>query len=66
MKNCCLIAKSCRPQDSPSMGFPRQEYWGGLPFPIPGDLPDSGIEAGSPAWQANFLLLSHLGSLSEA
>ena len=27
-----------------SMGFPRPEYWSGLPFPSPGDLPDSGIE----------------------
>ena len=27
-----------------SMGFPRQEYWSGLPFPSPGDLPDLGIE----------------------
>ena len=32
-----------------SMGFPRQEYWSGLPFPSPGNLPDSGIEAVSPA-----------------
>ena len=32
----------------PSMGFSRQEYWSGLPFPSPGDLPDSGIEPGSP------------------
>ena len=32
-----------------SMGFPRQEYWSGLPFPSPGDLPDSGIEPESPA-----------------
>ena len=31
------------------MGFPGQEYWCGLPFPIPGDLPDPGIEAASPA-----------------
>ena len=31
------------------MGFPRQEYWSGLPFPPPGDLPDPGIEPGSPA-----------------
>ena len=31
-----------------SMGFSRQEYWGGLPFPAPGDLPDPGIEAMSP------------------
>ena len=32
-----------------SMGFSRQEYWSGLPFPSPGDLPDSGIGLGSPA-----------------
>ena len=32
-------------QDPPSMGFSRQEYWGGLPFPSPGDLPHSGMEA---------------------
>ena len=31
-------------QAPPSMGFPRQEYWSGLPFPPPGDLPDTGIE----------------------
>jgi len=36
-------------QASPSMGFSRQEYWSGLPFPSPGDLPNSGIEPGSPA-----------------
>ena len=34
-----------------SMGFPRQEYWGGLPFPSPGDLPNPGIEPRSPALQ---------------
>ena len=32
-----------------SMGFPRQEYWSGLPFPPPGDLPDPGMEPMSPA-----------------
>ena len=37
------------------MGFSRQEYWSGLPFPSPGDLPNSGIEAGSPALQADTL-----------
>ena len=37
------------------MGFSRQEYWSGLPFPSPGDLPDSGIKPGSPALQANSL-----------
>ena len=36
-------------QDPLSMGFSRQEYWSGLPFPSPGDLPDPGIELGSPA-----------------
>ena len=35
-------------QVPPSMGFSRQEYWSGLPFPSP-DLPDPGIETGSPA-----------------
>ena len=39
-----------------SMGFSRQEYWSGLPFLSPGDLPDSGIEPGSPALQADALL----------
>ena len=32
-----------------SMGFPRQEYWSGLPFSSPGDLPDLGAEPESPA-----------------
>ena len=35
-----------------SVGFSRQEYWNGLPFPSPGDLPDPGIEPRSPALQA--------------
>ena len=42
-------------QAPPSMGFSRQEYWSGLPFPSPGDLPDSGIEPGSLALQADVL-----------
>ena len=41
-----------------SMEFSRQEYWSGLPFPSPGDLPDPGINPGSPA-------LSHQGSPSD-
>ena len=36
-----------------SMGFSRQEYWSGLPFHSPGDLPDSGIKPRSPALQAD-------------
>ena len=38
-----------------SMGFSRQEYWSGLPFPSPGDLPNPGIKPGSPALQADTL-----------
>ena len=38
-----------------SMGFCRQEYWSGLPFPSPGDLPNPGIEPRSPALQADSL-----------
>ena len=44
------------------MGFPKQEYWSGLPFPSPGDLPDPVIEPTSPAWQVDSLPLSHQGS----
>ena len=49
-------------QVSLSMGFPRQEYWSGLPFPSPQGLPDTEIEALSPALQVDTLLLSYLGS----
>src|SRR5574337_86588 len=42
-------------QAPPSMGFSRQEYWGGLPFPSPGALPNPGIEPRSPALQADAL-----------
>ena len=42
-------------QASPSMGFSRQEYQSGLPFPSPGDLPNPGIESRSPALQADTL-----------
>ena len=42
-------------QAPPPMGFSRQEYWSGLPFPSPGDLPNPGIEPGSPSFQADTL-----------
>ena len=42
-------------QASQSMGFSRQEYWSGVPFPSSGDLPDPGIEPPSPALQADAL-----------
>ena len=45
-------------QASPSMGFSRQEYWNGLPFPSPGDLPDPGIK---PALEADALTSEHPG-----
>ena len=50
-----------------SMGFSRQEYWSGLPFPSPGDLPDAGIEPVSPvspALQADFLPAEPSGNVS--
>ena len=43
-------------QTPQSMEFSRQEYWSGLPFPSPGDLPDPGIKPVSPALQADALL----------
>ena len=58
-----LVAKSCLTLPAPwtvacqtplSMGFPRQEYWSGLPFPSPGDLPNPGIKPASPALARGF------------
>ena len=49
-------------QTPPSMGFSRQEYWSGLPFPSPRNLPDPGIEPGFPALQADALLAEPPGS----
>ena len=59
-----LVAKSCLTLKTPwivarqaplSMGFSRQDYWSGLPFPSPGDLPDPGIKPLSPVLQADSL-----------
>ena len=44
-----------------STGFSRQEYWSGLPFPFPGDLPNPGVKPGSPALQADALLFKPPG-----
>ena len=44
-----------------SMGFSRQEYWSGVPFPPPGDLPDPGIEPASPALADGFFTPSATG-----
>ena len=49
-----------------SMGFSRQEYWSGLPFPTPGDLPDPGIEPASlvsPALAGGFFTTAPPGKL---
>ena len=63
---CCLVTKSCPTFCNPwtvahraplSMGFPRDEYWSGLPFPSAGDLPDPGIEHASPALAGDSLPL---------
>ena len=45
------------------LGFPRQEYWTGLPFPSPGDLLDPEIKPRSSAWQTDPLSLNHLGNM---
>ena len=53
-----LVAQSClalRPHDL-FVEFSRQEYWSGLPFQTPGDLPDPGIKSETPALQADSLL----------
>ena len=47
-----------------SIGFPRQEYWSGLPCPLPRDLPDSGSNLSLLRWQADSLPVSRLGALS--
>ena len=49
------------PQAPPSMGFSRQEYWSGLPFPLLGNLPDPGIEPSSPALASEFFTTEPLG-----
>ena len=68
IKRCILeFFTPCDPMDCScqaplSMGFPRQEYWSGLPFPSPGDIPNPGIKTLSPALQVGSLPLSHLGN----
>ena len=67
-----LVAKSCPTLATPwivacqaplSMVFSRQEYWSGLPYPSPGDLPDPGIKLGYPALQPDSLPLESPGKL---
>ena len=51
-------------QAPPSMGISRQEYWSGLPFPSPGELPDPGIKLASPELEADTLPSEPPGKLS--
>ena len=71
---CCLVTQWCpilfqvltvACQAPLSMGFPRQEYWNGLQFSSPGDLPDPGIEFMSPASAGGFLTTKPPGKPSE-
>ena len=68
---CCSVAQSCptllgphglQPTKAPlSMGFPRQEYGSGLPFPSPGDLSDPGIKPTSPGFAGRFFITEPTG-----
>ena len=69
-----LVTRSCLTLATPwilacqaplSMGFSRQESWSRLPFPSPEDLPNPGIEPGSPALQANSLLSETPGKVQD-
>ena len=59
--SCVRLCATPQPPPPPPMGFSRQEYWSRVPFPSPGDLPNPGIEPGSPALQADALISEPLG-----
>ena len=61
MPNSSVTLRTGACQAPLSMGFSRQEYWSGLPFPSPGDFPHPGIKPTSSALQAESELLSHRG-----
>ena len=66
MHACSVVSNSLHPlwtaahQAPLSMGFSRQEFWSGLPFPPPGDLPDPGIKPMSPAVLASLALAGRI------
>ena len=62
MPNSSVTPWTVTHQAPQSLGFSRQEYWSGLPFPSPGDFPDPGIEPTSSALQADSLSLSNRGA----
>ena len=55
LQSCLALCDTVVRQAPPSMGFSRQDFWSGLPFPSPGDLPDPGVEPGCPALKADAL-----------
>ena len=61
VKSLSRVQLFVNPMYQSPMGFSRQEYWSGLPFPSPGDLPNPGIEPRSPTLQAALYPLSHQG-----
>ena len=70
MLSCSIMSDSATPwtvarQAPLSMGFPRQEYWSGLPFPSLGDLPDPGIKPLSAAWAGRFFTAEPSGKADE-
>ena len=62
IKFCPTLTNPVAHQAPLPMEFSRQKYWGGVPFPSPGDLPVPGIEPRCPILQADSLLLSYYGS----
>ena len=60
MSNSSVTLRTVAHQAPLSLGFPRQEYWSGLPFPAPGDLPDPGIEPVPPALAGGFFFFFFL------
>ena len=74
VRRCGLVAKLCLTFVTPltvahqapqSIGFSRQKYWSGLPFPFPGDLPNPGIKPMSAALTSGFYTTEPLGKPQE-
>ena len=55
----------CSPQAPLSMGFSRQEYWSGLPFPSPGSFPDAGFKFTSPTLAGRFFTTEEPGKITQ-
>ena len=66
MSDSFVILSSTACQAPLSMGFSREEYWSGLPFPIPGDLPNLGTEPTSPTLASRFFTTEPPGKVKVA